>query len=179
MELLRDLLRMLCSVGISLLLVAGVVCVAVAVSVLKMGEGFWPLGVGVALLTGSWLLARVQPDIQSFVWMGTGLFGGIETPRGKIKTKWLCLVIPLLPVRSYYVISEMEDINWLVANLVAVLNFPPSPYEVPCEVSPLPGLGLSWRSVGKTILWTLIALATVVAVVAGVVGTAIILGPPR
>ena len=61
-----------------------------------------------ACITISWILARFQKNIFTVDGAGTKLFGRPLTPdsHGYIATKWLVLIIPLLPVRSYKVVGE-------------------------------------------------------------------------
>ncbi len=63
----------------------------------------------VALLGGSWLLARAQDALLTVNGSGTVLYGraAVPTGQGYVSTKWLVFaMIPLIPVRSYWVINQ-------------------------------------------------------------------------
>ncbi len=98
--------------------------------------------VGMALLVVSWLLARIENGAESANGVGTGFFGDITTPDGRIMTKWITLFFPIFPVRSYRVVeSELNQRSLPTINI----NY---------TVIPLPGVGLYWPSVLQTAVWT-------------------------
>ncbi len=115
-------------------------------------ESLWLGAAGGAMIVGSWLLARIEPGAYRNAFIGTGYFGAIETSDGKIFTKWLYLVLPLLPVRSYHVLDERPGVSVLPTWKGATV---PNPYESVTHyaLSPLPGLGIFWLSVLETVLW--------------------------
>jgi hypothetical protein len=115
-------------------------------------ESLWCVAVGVPLLTGSWFVARAQPGAESVNGWGTGFFGEVETSAGSIITKWVCVFIPLLPVRSFYVLDAKAGVSDFLPGFQQVTHY---------KLLPLPGLGLHWPSVRKTIFRTLFALAIV------------------
>ena len=62
-------------------------------------------------IAASWILARVQRNMFTINGVGTKLFGRSSSPdlQGYISTKWLTLIIPILPVRSYQIIGEYSN----------------------------------------------------------------------
>jgi hypothetical protein len=108
---------------------------------------------GAALLLGGWFAARYQNGASSVNNIGTGYFGGIDSTRGWIMTKWICVIIPVIPVRSYVVLSASEDSSDYTSTTTMYRTIA------------LPGLGLWWPSVGKTILWTGVALGVIALIV--------------
>lgn len=66
------------------------------------------LFVAVASILLSWILARFQKNMFTMNGSGTKLFGRIPIPGTQeyVATKWLTLIIPLLPVRSYRIAGE-------------------------------------------------------------------------
>lgn len=69
---------------------------------------FQNLLMAVAPILISWILARFQSNISTINGVGTKLFGQtpIANTQEYISTKWLALLIPILPVRSYRVMWE-------------------------------------------------------------------------
>jgi len=101
---------------------------------------------GIALLVGSWFIARMQPGALWLQGVGTAFYGETELGTVKIHTKWLCFFVPLLPVRSFYVLTSEAYLE--------------GPHDIKAKFRhfPLPGLGLHWSSVGRTAVWGLLAL---------------------
>lgn len=66
------------------------------------------LFIAISSIVLSWILARFQKNMFTMNGSGTKLFGRIPTSdkQGYISTKWLTLIIPLLPVRSYHIAGE-------------------------------------------------------------------------
>lgn len=63
---------------------------------------------GLGCIAVSWVLARVQRNMFTINGVGTKLFGRSPSPdsQGYISTKWLTLIIPILPVKSYRILGE-------------------------------------------------------------------------
>ena len=57
-------------------------------------------------LAVAWVLGYFQGDAFSFHTFGTKFYGHEPTEHGYIATKWLTAAFPLLPVRSYIVITS-------------------------------------------------------------------------
>lgn len=59
----------------------------------------------------SWILARVQRNMFILGAVGTKLFGHSPSSdsHGYIATKWLTLLIPILPVKSYRILGEYSN----------------------------------------------------------------------
>jgi len=57
----------------------------------------------------AWILGFFQSDAFTFRHVGTHLYGRVLTEQGYITTKWLVAGFPLLPIRSYVVLYEIEN----------------------------------------------------------------------
>lgn len=103
------------------------------------------IGAVVVVLVG----CRVLPGAESVNGIGTGLFGEVDTPDGVVMTKWVRLFLPLVPVRSYYVLHAGERVGTVFSQ------------ERSYRLAPLPGLGLHWESVAGTALLSLVGAACI------------------
>jgi len=56
-----------------------------------------------ACLLAAWLLANTQKNVFAFNYFGTRFYGRLQTDQGYIATKWLVVIFPVLPIRSYIV----------------------------------------------------------------------------
>ena len=65
---------------------------------------------GVCLGT-AWLIGYFQKDTYAFRGIGTRFYGREETELGYIATKWVTAFLPLLPVRSYLVYYNLEEVS--------------------------------------------------------------------
>ena len=100
---------------------------------------------GAALFVSSWIAARRDRDAWNMMGCGTNYYGEVQSPEGRIYTKWFCLFcIALLPVRSFYVFGCTY--HYPVCLNISVSLSPPLAN---------PGLGLYWPSVRRTALWIL------------------------
>lgn len=52
-------------------------------------------------LLAAWLLASSQKNGFAFNYFGTRFYGRSQTDQGYMTTKWLVIVFPVLPIRSY------------------------------------------------------------------------------
>ncbi len=61
-----------------------------------------------ACLLAAWLLAFPQKNIFAFKYVGTRFYGRSQTDQGYITTKWLVVLFPILPIRSYIVYGQIS-----------------------------------------------------------------------
>gem|GEM_PF-4506278 len=109
------------------------------------GGSFGRLFAGIALLVAAWFSARAQAGAWSLNGFGTSFYGQIDCPEGSIHTKWLSVFfVPIVPVRSYHLfeISDVETTH--------------EEHKATYKQARLPGFGLYWPSVEKSLVWTLI-----------------------
>jgi hypothetical protein len=59
----------------------------------------------------AWVLAYFQKDIFTLRFIGTRFYGREQTSQGYITTKWLTVMFPILPVRSYLVVRQVKEIT--------------------------------------------------------------------
>ena len=106
---------------------------------------------GLGWLCGAWFIARVH-DGASCVnqCAGTKYFGKTEATNAVIFTKWIIFLLPLLPVRSF-VVHGVNNVDR--SFLTTVTTY---------KLTRLPGIGLSWPSVRKTIGVTILLVALIV-----------------
>ena len=106
--------------------------------------------IALACVVVSWVLARFQKDMFTVNGVGTKLFGRAPAvdAKGYISTKWLALIIPLIPVRTYHIIGEHS-------------NTPDKTFY-----SMLPLDQLNWRQIKETVReWWLGYLVTLLLLV--------------
>jgi len=58
----------------------------------------------------AWIIGFYQNGVFSFSRFGTRFYGRKETEQGYITTKWLVAGFPIIPIRSYIVVYQGEDI---------------------------------------------------------------------
>lgn len=81
------------------LLAVGLFVVILAATVLN-----WWILVGLSLIAAAWGMARRQEGAACINGFGTKVLGRVTTSRGIVFTKWICLMLPILPVQSYDVL---------------------------------------------------------------------------
>jgi hypothetical protein len=59
----------------------------------------------------AWLIGYFQKDTFAFRQTGTKFYGREMTEEGYIATKWLTVIIPLLPIRSYIIHYNLNDFS--------------------------------------------------------------------
>jgi len=64
----------------------------------------------VTCLVLAWILGFFQRGVFAFRFFGTRFYGREETNQGYITTKWLVAGFPIIPIRSYIVVYQVEDI---------------------------------------------------------------------
>jgi len=62
-------------------------------------------------LAAAWILGYFQKGTFSFRSIGTRFYGRKQTEHGYIATKWLTVIIPLLPIRSYVIRYRIREIS--------------------------------------------------------------------
>jgi hypothetical protein len=110
---------------------------------------------GAALLVAVWFAARAQGGAWSLNGFGTSYYGQIDSPQGSIHTKWLSVFfVPTVPVRSYYLfeISDVETTH--------------DEHKATYKQARLPGFGLYWPSVEKSLVWTFVGVFALILIYA-------------
>lgn len=64
-------------------------------------------------LSTAWILGYFQKDTFAFRNIGTRFYGHKQTEHGYIATKWLTVIIPLLPIRSYVIHYRVKEVSTL------------------------------------------------------------------
>ena len=116
------------------------------------------LGGACALLV-LWLWARYSDGVRSLNYVGTTVVG--EHCPGGVITKWISFGYPLIPVRSYILVTPTADGE--AFDFVATRTHAHDIADTFSAI-PLPGLGIDWAAVGKTYV-TALAVAIVIGVI--------------
>ena len=67
--------------------------------------------INLACLSVAWVLGFFQKGMFSFRYIGTRFYGHEQVEQGYVATKWLTVVFPLLPIRSYLVTYPIQDVS--------------------------------------------------------------------
>ena len=59
----------------------------------------------------AWLLGYFQKGNFSIRHIGTNLYGREQTKDGFVATKWLTIVFPILPIRSYIILFQISEFD--------------------------------------------------------------------
>lgn len=137
------------------LLIAAIYCISTEVT----SGNHLLAATGPGILMSIWLWARYSRGAKSLNYIGTTIIG--DHWNGGVITKWISCGFPLVPVRSFVLISPPADPEAfdLIASRTHAHDIQARYLAVP-----LPGLGIDWASVGATYV-TAAGLFLVIAVI--------------
>lgn len=114
-------------------------------------------GGGLSLLLVVWLWARYSNGAKSINNLGLTFVG--DNMHGGIITKWITIVVPVIPVRSFIVVDPSNDED--AFNLIEKYREGPDKHLF-FSIIPLPGIGIDWEAVSNTYVTGLVIFVVIV-----------------